>query len=277
MKMSLWPSPALAVTAAASGCASAPRRRRDDARPGGPPRTADAAPALCVEGLRAAYGLAPVLDDVSLRVEPGEIVALIGPNGAGKTTLLRALSGLIPSAGRVTLHGQALQGRAPQAIVAAGLVHCPEGRQLFVDLSVEDNLRLGAYLRRDFAAVAADLVRFSRLFPVLSARRHQRAGTLSGGEQQMLAVARSLMARPDVLLLDEPSFGIAPRMVEHIFSVLRTLCAGGLTALVVEQNTRVALELAHRAYVLEGGRIVLEGSSADLLCHAGVREAYLGL
>jgi branched-chain amino acid transport system ATP-binding protein len=233
--------------------------------------------ALQVERLQAAYGAVAVLDGVSLHVEAGEIVALIGPNGAGKTTLLRAVSGLLPGQGCVRLHGQDLQGRAPQAIVRAGLIHCPEGRQLFADLSVEDNLRLGAHLRRDRAAVGADLERMGQLFPVLQLRRGQRAGSMSGGEQQMLAVARALMARPVVLMLDEPSFGIAPLMVERIFGVLRQLNADGLTALVVEQNARAALDLAHRAYVLEGGRIVLEGSSAELARHTGVREAYLGL
>lgn len=232
--------------------------------------------ALQVDQLQAAYGPVPVLDGASLHVKAGEIVALIGPNGAGKTTLLRAVSGLLPSQGCVRLNGQDLQGRGPQAIVRAGLIHCPEGRQLFADLSVEDNLRLGAHLRRDRGAVAADLERMGQLFPVLQ-RRGQRAGSMSGGEQQMLAVARALMGRPVVLMLDEPSIGIAPLMVERIFGVLRQLNADGLTALVVEQNARAALDLAHRAYVLEGGRIALEGSSAELARHPGVREAYLGL
>ncbi len=232
--------------------------------------------ALQIDQLRAAYGAVPVLDGVSLRVAAGEIVALIGPNGAGKTTLLRAISGLLPSQGRVRLHERDLQGRAPPLIVRAGLIHCPEGRQLFADLSVEDNLRLGAHLRRDREAVGADIERMGQLFPALQ-RRRQRAGSMSGGEQQMLAIARALMARPVVLMLDEPSFGIAPLMVERIFSVLRKLNEEGLTALVVEQNARAALELAHRAYVLEGGRVVLEGTCAEMAIHPGVREAYLGL
>ena len=232
--------------------------------------------ALQIDQLRAAYGAVPVLEGVSLRVGAGEIVALIGPNGAGKTTLLRAISGLLPSQGRVQLHDRDLQGRAPPHIVRAGLIHCPEGRQLFADLSVEDNLRLGAHLRRDRDAIGADIERMGLLFPVLQ-RRRQRAGSMSGGEQQMLAIARALMARPVVLMLDEPSFGIAPLMVERIFRVLRQLNDEGLTALVVEQNARAVLELAHRAYVLEDGRVVLEGTRAEMACHPGVREAYLGL
>lgn len=237
----------------------------------------DGSVALHVDQLHAAYGSVPVLEGVSLHVAAGEIVALIGPNGAGKTTLLRAVSGLLPSQGRVLLQGRELQGRAPQLIVQAGLIHCPEGRQLFADLSVEDNLRLGAHLRRDREAIGADVERMGTLFPVLQLRRRQRAGSMSGGEQQMLAVARALMSRPVVLMLDEPSFGIAPLMVERIFSVLRQLNAEGLSALVVEQNARAALDLAHRAYVLEGGRVVLEGPSDELASHPGVREAYLGL
>ncbi len=233
--------------------------------------------ALVVERLCAGYGGLAVLHEVSLCVKPGELVALIGPNGAGKTTLLRALSGLLPCRGRIQLGQQALQGRSPREIVQAGVIHCPEGRQLFPDLSVEDNLRLGAHLRRDREAVEADVELVCELFPVLKLRLRQRAASLSGGEQQMLAIARSLMGRPAVLLLDEPSFGIAPLIVGQLFDVLRELNVQGLTALVVEQNAQLALAASHRAYVLEEGRIVLHGPSAELAHHEGVRAAYLGL
>ncbi len=232
---------------------------------------------LQVDRLSAGYGGMAVLHEVSLQVKPGELVALIGPNGAGKTTLLRAISGLLRSQGSVRLDGKSLQGCSPRQIVQAGVIHCPEGRQLFPDLSVQDNIRLGAHLRRDRAALEADYERVCQLFPVLKARSAQRAGSLSGGEQQMLAIARSLMGRPAVLMLDEPSFGIAPMLVERIFEVLRQLNAEGLTALVVEQNARLALDLAHRSYVLEGGRIALHGPSAELASRHGIREAYLGL
>jgi len=233
--------------------------------------------ALTVERLSAAYGGLSVLHEVSLCVNPGELVALIGPNGAGKTTLLRALSGLLPSTGRIQLGALDLQGRSPRDIVRAGVIHCPEGRQLFADLRVEDNLRLGAHLRRDREAVEGDVVRACELFPVLKLRFRQRAGSLSGGEQQMLAIARALMGRPAVLMLDEPSFGIAPLVVGHLFEVLRELNAHGLTALVVEQNAQLALAASQRAYVLEDGRIALHGPSAELVRHEGVRAAYLGL
>ena len=232
---------------------------------------------LSVERLCASYGGLAVLHEVSLCVKPGELVALIGPNGAGKTTLLRALSGLLPCTGRIQLGQQALQGRSPREIVQAGVIHCPEGRQLFPDLSVEDNLRLGAHLRRDREAVEADVELVCELFPVLKLRLRQRAASLSGGEQQMLAIARALMGRPAVLMLDEPSFGIAPLIVGQLFDVLRELNAQGLTALVVEQNAQLALAASKRAYVLEEGRIALHGTSAELAHHEGVRAAYLGL
>ena len=232
---------------------------------------------LRIEKLKASYGGLAVLHEVSLCVNPGELVALIGPNGAGKTTLLRAISGLLPSTGGIRLGRIDLQGCPPRRVVQAGVIHCPEGRQLFPDLSVEDNLRLGAYLRRDADAVEADLDQVCELFPVLRARLRQRAASLSGGEQQMLAIARALMGRPAVLMLDEPSFGIAPLVVAHLFEVLRELNAQGLTTLVVEQNAQLALGASHRAYVLENGRIALQGPSAELARHDGVRAAYLGL
>ncbi|HLO95667.1 MAG TPA: ABC transporter ATP-binding protein [Burkholderiaceae bacterium] len=233
--------------------------------------------ALSIDRLSAAYGGMAVLHEVSLQVNPGELVALIGPNGAGKTTLLRAISGLVDASGSVVLDGRPLQGCSPRQIVQAGVIHCPEGRQLFPDLSVEDNIRLGAHLRRDREAVELDLDHVCELFPVLRARLRQRAGSLSGGEQQMLAIARALMGRPAVLMLDEPSFGIAPLIVGRLFEVLRQLNEQGLTALVVEQNAQLALAASQRAYVLEDGRIALHGPSAELASHPGVREAYLGL
>ncbi|MGM9512783.1 ABC transporter ATP-binding protein [Roseateles sp. DB2] len=232
---------------------------------------------LSIERLCASYGGMAVLHGVSLCVHPGELVVLIGPNGAGKTTLLRAVSGLLASTGGIELGGRSLQGCSPRQVVQAGVIHAPEGRQLFPDLSVEDNMRLGAHLRRDREGVEADVDQVCELFPVLRARLRQRAASLSGGEQQMLAIARALMGRPAVLMLDEPSFGVAPLIVERLFEVLRLLNAQGLTALVVEQNAQLALANSHRAYVLEDGRIVMQGASAELARHPGVRQAYLGL
>lgn len=234
-------------------------------------------PLLAAHGLAFSRDETPVFGPLDFSVDTGEALLVQGGNGAGKTTLLRALSGLLPCRGRIQLGQQALQGRSPREIVQAGVIHCPEGRQLFPDLSVEVNLRLGAHLRRDREAVEADVELVCELFPVLKLRLRQRAASLSGGEQQMLAIARSLMGRPAVLLLDEPSFGIAPLIVGQLFDVLRELNVQGLTALVVEQNAQLALAASHRAYVLEEGRIVLHGPSAELAHHEGVRAAYLGL
>ncbi|MBB2485473.1 ABC transporter ATP-binding protein [Mitsuaria sp. WAJ17] len=257
----------------AGGAGTPERRDATEGKGDGTPARA----ALVVERLCAAYGGLAVLHEVSLYVKPGELVALIGPNGAGKTTLLRALSGLLPSTGRIQLGQRALQGCSPREFVQAGVIHCPEGRQLFPDLSVEDNLRLGAHLRCDREAVEADVDLVCELFPGLKLRLRQRAASLSGGEQQMLAIARALMGRPTVLMLDEPSFGIAPLVVGQLFDVLRELNAQGLTALVVEQNAQLALAASQRAYALEEGRIALHGPSAELAQHEGVRTAYLGL
>lgn len=232
---------------------------------------------LTVERLTAAYGPVPVLHEVSLQVRAGELVALIGPNGAGKTTLLRALSGLLRAQGRIDLDGRSLAGLSAREIVRAGVVHCPEGRQLFGDMSVHENVLLGAHLRNDRTGVPSDLERVYTLFPVLKERVRQRAASLSGGEQQMLAIGRAIMSRPRVLLLDEPSFGLAPLVVERIFSVIRQLNREGLTALVVEQNAQLALESATRTYVLEAGRVVLDGPSDQVGSHPQVREAYLGM
>ena len=232
---------------------------------------------LTVDNLSAAYGALRVLHGVSLEIAEGELVSLIGPNGAGKTTLLRAISRLAATEGSVRFDGRELTKLSPQKVVALGVVQCAEGRKLFADMTVDDNLGLGAYLRSDRDGIRADFERVYSLFPVLESRRKQRAGTMSGGEQQMLAIGRALMSRPKILLLDEPSFGISPILVERIFAVIRQLNTDGLTALVVEQNAAVALEVAARAYVLEAGRIVLSGMSHDVAANRAVRESYLGM
>ena len=234
-------------------------------------------PLLRVENLSATYGTLRVLHDVSLEIDEGELVSLIGPNGAGKTTILRAISRLAATEGSIRFDGRELTTRSPQQVVALGVVQCAEGRKLFPDMTVGDNLDLGAYLRSDREGIRADLKRVYGLFPVLESRRGQRAGTMSGGEQQMLAIGRALMSRPRILLLDEPSFGISPILVERIFAVIMQLNKEGLTALVVEQNAAVALEVSARTYVLESGRIVLSGSSRDVAENRAVRETYLGM
>ena len=234
-------------------------------------------PLLRVENLSAAYGTLRVLHDVSLEIDEGELVSLIGPNGAGKTTILRAISRLVATEGSIRFDGRELTSRSPQEVVALGVVQCAEGRKLFPDMTVGDNLDLGAYLRSDREGIRADLERVYGLFPVLESRRGQRAGTMSGGEQQMLAIGRALMSRPRILLLDEPSFGISPILIERIFAVIMQLNKEGLTALVVEQNAAVALEVSARTYVLESGRIVLSGSSRDVAENRVVRETYLGM
>jgi branched-chain amino acid transport system ATP-binding protein len=234
-------------------------------------------PLLTVDRLSASYGSVSVLHDVSLEVNDGELVSLIGPNGAGKTTLLRAISRLLGAAGDIIFDGHDLTRCSPQQVVGMGVIQCAEGRQLFPDMTVNNNLELGAYLRTDRDGIRSDLTRVYDLFPVLKERRTQRAGTMSGGEQQMLAIGRALMCKPRILLLDEPSFGIAPIVVDRIFAVIKQLNTEGLTALVVEQNAGVALDVAARTYVLEAGRIVLSGSSEDVATNEGVRQAYLGL
>ena len=232
---------------------------------------------LTIEGLRAGYGAVEALHGVDLRVEPGEIVALLGANGAGKTTTLRAISGLLrPTAGSIRLGGEPLAGVPAHEVVARGLVQVPEGRRLFATLTVRENLELGAFTRRDPAGVEASRSFVRRLFPVLRERERQLAGTLSGGEQQMLAVGRALMAAPKVLLLDEPSLGLSPILVRTILAALREVNAAGVSVLLVEQNVRAALRLAHRACVLVTGRVALEGPAGELLEDPGVRRAYLG-
>ena len=232
---------------------------------------------LRVEALEAAYGSVRTLRGVDLEVRPGELVALVGSNGAGKSTLLRTLSGVHPAlAGRVLYRGADVTRAPVHERVAEGIILVPEGRQVFGILTVEDNLRLGAHTRPR-QEMDAGLDRVFRLFPVLAERRRQRAGTLSGGEQQMLAIGRGLMGRPTLLLLDEPSMGLAPRMVAALFEVIVSLRAGGVTMLLVEQNAHAALSIADRGYVLETGRITLEGPGRELLGAEAVRAAYLGI
>jgi branched-chain amino acid transport system ATP-binding protein len=231
---------------------------------------------LELETVAARYGQVAALHGVSLTVGEGEVVALLGANGAGKTTTLRAVSGTVRKTGRVLYAGKDVSRRTPERLARLGVAHVPEGRGILAELSVWENLRLGAYVRRD-RAVRDDFARVVQLFPWLDERRSQQAGTLSGGEQQMLALARALVARPRLLMLDEPSLGLAPLVVQELFRVVRTLNEEeGLTVLVVEQNASIALEVSQRAYVLEVGRVAVEGSSDELSRHEGVRKSYLG-
>ncbi len=231
---------------------------------------------LALDGLEVYYGEIHALKGVALEVRDGEIVALLGNNGAGKTTTLKTISGLLaPRRGTVSFEGRPLTGVPPHTIVALGIAHVPEGRRIFNRLTVRENLTMGAYLRTD-AGIAGDLERVFALFPRLHERVTQVAGTLSGGEQQMLAIGRALMARPKVLLLDEPSMGLAPVLVEQIFETIAEVNRQGTTILLVEQNAAMALSIAHRGYVLETGAIVLSGTAAALSENAEVRRAYLG-
>jgi branched-chain amino acid transport system ATP-binding protein len=232
---------------------------------------------LRLEGVYAGYGRAPVLSDVSVEVGQGDLVCLVGANGAGKSTTLKTISGLVrPSAGRIVFDGREIQGWKPQDILRAGIAHCPEGRRVFPHLTVRENLEMGAYVREDTGAVAADLERVLAHFPVLAERRRQAAGTLSGGEQQMLAIGRALMARPRLIMFDEPSLGLAPAVVQTLLRTIRDLNRDGLTCVLVEQNVAVSLRLARRAYVLENGRVTLSGDGEALLADDRVRRAYLG-
>jgi branched-chain amino acid transport system ATP-binding protein len=231
---------------------------------------------LEVRALEARYGRVAALKGIDLRISAGELVALVGANGAGKTTLLRSLSGINKTSGKVLFDGIDVSDAAPERRVALGIVQVPEGRQVFGPLSVDDNLRLGAY-RRGRARAARSLERVYAMFPALAERRHHAAGTLSGGQQQMLAIGRALMGEPRLLLLDEPSMGLAPRLVAEIFACVRALRAADTALLLVEQNAHAALAIADRGYVLETGRIALEGTGPALLADSGVRTAYLGL
>ena len=230
---------------------------------------------LEIQGLSCRYGKVTAIRDVSLEVREGELVTLIGANGAGKTTTLRAISGVLaPSGGQI--EGEDIAGASPRHILASGIAHCPEGRRVFPEMTVQENLEMGAFLRTDAAAIAADMEEMFERFPVLAERRRQVAGTLSGGEQQMLAIARALMSQPRLVLFDEPSLGLAPTMVERVFEIVEQIRARGTTVLMVEQNAFAALEMCDRSYVLESGEVTLRGTGRELLDDPHVREAYLG-
>ncbi|MGZ8695278.1 MAG: ABC transporter ATP-binding protein [Gaiellaceae bacterium] len=235
------------------------------------------APLLELRAVEARYGPIIALHGVSLSVDEGEVVALLGANGAGKTTTLRAVSGLVSKSGDVLYEGKEVRRASPERLARLRVAHVPEGRGLFPELTVWENLRMGAYVRRDRGGVRADLQRVCEYFPWIPERRSQHASTLSGGEQQMLALARALVGSPRLLMLDEPSLGLAPLVTQELFRVVRELNEReGLTVLVVEQNANIALSVSNRAYVLEVGRVAVEGSSAELQAHEGVRRSYLG-
>ena len=232
---------------------------------------------LEVRALQARYGATEVLHGIDFAVEEGGITTILGANGAGKTTLLRAVCGMVKTQGEINFDGARIEGRATESIVRLGVAHVPDGRGTFVNLSVEENLRLGAYTRRDKAEVALDLERMYGHFPRLKERRHQQAGTLSGGEQQMLAVSRALMLRPRLLLLDEPSFGLAPIIVQELFEIFRAINQRDrVSMLLVEQNASLALKLADHAYLLETGRVVISGSADAIRSDEAIRRSYLG-
>ncbi len=232
---------------------------------------------LEIKDLHVYYGAIHALKGISLTVNEGELVSLIGANGAGKTTTLHTISGLLPAAsGEILLEGQNLQKIAPHNIIKMGMAHVPEGRHVFAKMTVEENIRMGAYILKDQKAIAENLEMVYTHFPRLKERRRQLAGTLSGGEQQMLATGRALMTNPKILLMDEPSMGLSPILVKEIFSIIETLHKSGITILLVEQNAKMALSISDRAYVLETGAISMEGSAADLAADDRVRKAYLG-
>lgn len=232
---------------------------------------------LKVNDINVYYGNIQALKGISLEVNEGEIVTLIGANGAGKSTLLKTLSGLLkPKTGSIEYLGNSISGKQPQSIVKAGISHVPEGRRVFANMSVEENLELGAYLRKDSKEIRKDIEKVYELFPRLLERRKQLSGTLSGGEQQMLAMGRAIMAKPKLLLLDEPSMGLAPLMVKSIFQIIEQINSEGTTILLVEQNANMALSIASRAYVIETGRVVVSGSAAELQSSEHIKQAYLG-
>jgi branched-chain amino acid transport system ATP-binding protein len=247
------------------------------AAPGNPP-TAAGTPVLELRNVDVFYGRVQALHNVSLTVNDGEIVALIGSNGAGKSTTLRAISGLVrPAKGEVLLRGERISGLGSEKIARLGVGHAPEGRRLFSRLTVRENLEMGAYSRRDRSGIRGDFERVYELFPRVRERSSQLAGSLSGGEQQMVAIGRALMARPTVLLLDEPSLGLAPIVVDSVFAVIREINQGGTTVLLIEQNALLALNTARRGYVLETGEVAIEGPAQDLLRSPDVQRAYLGM
>jgi branched-chain amino acid transport system ATP-binding protein len=232
---------------------------------------------LRVEGLECRYGKVVAVRDLTLEVKQGELVSLIGANGAGKTTTLKALSGVLaPSAGRITFEGTDITRASARRILQLGIAHCPEGRRIFPYMSVRENLEMGCYLRSDSAGIEADMQRIFDRFPILHERRRQAAGTLSGGEQQMLAISRALMSRPKLIMFDEPSLGLAPNLVERTFDIIKEVRASGVTVVMVEQNAFAALELSDRSYVLEQGRVALTGPGPELLNDPHVKKAYLG-
>jgi branched-chain amino acid transport system ATP-binding protein len=232
---------------------------------------------LKLDNVSVNYGAIEALTGISMHVEAGEVVTLIGANGAGKTTTLRTITGLLsPREGKITFEGEDISGRATHRLVAKGISMSPEGRGVFANLSVRENLQMGAYLKKDKRAIAADMERAFTMFPRLKERESQKAGTLSGGEQQMLAIGRALMSQPRLLLLDEPSLGLAPLVVHTIFESIDEIKSKGTTILLVEQNAHAALKHSDRAYVLETGRIVMEGSSKELAADPRIKEAYLG-
>lgn len=231
---------------------------------------------LKIQDLSVHYGMIQAVHNVSFEVKQGEIVSLIGANGAGKTTILRTISGLVrPSSGQIIFEGKNIEKAAPQKIVADGLSQVPEGRHVFSGLTVKENLDMGAFLRKD-STLKDDFEQIFAKFPILKERRNQDAATLSGGEQQMLAMGRALMSKPKLLLLDEPSMGLAPIFIKEIFSIIQEIQAQGTTVLLIEQNAKMALSIANRGYVLETGKIVLEGTGQELLASEAVRKAYLG-
>ena len=232
---------------------------------------------LSVEGLECRYGKVAAVRDLSLEVNKGELVSLIGANGAGKTTTLKAISGVLaPSAGCIVFEGEDITRASARRVLELGIAHCPEGRRMFPYMTVRENLEMGCYLRRDKAGIEADIRQLYERFPILGERRAQAAGTLSGGEQQMLAISRALMSRPKLVMFDEPSLGLAPNLVERTFDIIRQIRAEGVTVIMVEQNAAAALELSDRSYVLEQGHVSLSGTGQALLDNPHVRKAYLG-
>ncbi|EJW11049.1 Branched-chain amino acid transport ATP-binding protein LivF [Rhodovulum sp. PH10] len=232
---------------------------------------------LEVEGLVCRYGKVAAVQDLSITVARGELVSLIGTNGAGKTTTLKAISGILPpAAGRIVFEGEDITRASARRILQLGIAHCPEGRRVFPYMTVRENLEMGCFLRSDAAGISEDMDRLFARFPVLAERRDQAAGTLSGGEQQMLAISRALMSRPKLVLFDEPSLGLAPNIVERTFEIVKEIREQGVTVVMVEQNAFAALELSDRAYVLEQGRVTLSGTGRQLLDDPSVQQAYLG-